>query len=259
MPSVRIGRQEIAYREVGEGRAPILLLHGAGGSSWHWAGTIACLGGRRRCVAPDLPGHGRSPAFDPAPSASELCERYRDLVAELAERLGLGRFILCGHSLGGAVALQLALAFPDRLERLVLVATAARLPVAAELHAAIRRDRGEELRELLAATGYSPSSPRARRERWAREQIQAPREALLADFRACDTLDLRDRLEAVAVPTTVISAADDRITPPSEQERLAVEIRGARLERIGRAGHFVLLERPDALADLILPRDSLEV
>lgn len=256
MPSARIGRQQIAYREQGEGRPPLLFLHGAGGSSLAYAGVLSRLGRRRRCLALDLPGHGRSPALEPAPPASQLCERHRDLVAELAERLGLGRFVLCGHSLGGAIAIELALAFPDRLERLVLIATAARLPVSAELLRTVR-DREEELPATFAALGYSPASSRSARERWAREQLQAPPEVLLADLRACERVDLRERLAALMVPTLVISAADDRITPPAEQDRLAEAIRGARLERIPRAGHFVLLERPDAVADLILPRPEV--
>jgi pimeloyl-ACP methyl ester carboxylesterase len=251
MPVLKIGRQGITYREQGEGRPPVLLLHGAGGSSLHFAELVTPLGRHRRTVALDLPGHGSSDPLEIPPSPDELLERYRDLVAEAAERLGLGRFVLVGHSMGGAIALQFALAFPDRLSGLVLVATSARLKVAPTLLATIRQNF-DELPTLMAAMGYSAASDQGQVEAWAQRQIQAPQDVVLADFMACARFDLRHRVGSLSCPTLVVSAADDRLTPPELQQQLVALIPRARLEILSRAGHFLLWERPVPLARLIL-------
>jgi pimeloyl-ACP methyl ester carboxylesterase len=255
MPSLKLGSQELHYREQGTGGPPLVLVHGAGGSSLHFAELVALLGRERRVVALDLPGHGRSPAFATPPPSPELLERYRDLVAELAERLGLGRFVPVGHSMGGAVALHVALAYGDRLAGLVLVATSARLKVAPAIIEAIR-DHFVDLPQLMAAVAYSPASDPQAVRAWAQQQLQAPQDVVLADFRACDCFDVRQHLSEGAVRnrTLVISAADDRLTPPRDQQRLVELIAGARLETVTRAGHFVLCERPEAVARLILDR-----
>jgi pimeloyl-ACP methyl ester carboxylesterase len=251
VPELNVASQRISYREAGRSRPPLLLVHGAGGSSRHFAALLGQLGRCRRVVALDLPGHGRSRALSPSVPASELLERYRDLCLELAERLGLGRFVWVGHSMGGAIGLLAAATLPERLERLVVVASAARLRVSDELLSTIR-SRFDELPGMLAGLGYSPASDPRAVQRWAASQLQAPPEVVLADFCACGGFDLRPRLAGVQVPVSIISAADDRLTPPVLQQRLAEAIPRARLLRLERAGHFVVWERPEALAEALL-------
>lgn len=82
MPEIEVGGQRLHYREAGEGRPPLLLVHGAGGSSQHFAALLGKLGRPRRVIALDLPGHGRSAPFQPGVPESELLERYRDLCAD---------------------------------------------------------------------------------------------------------------------------------------------------------------------------------
>jgi pimeloyl-ACP methyl ester carboxylesterase len=252
MPVLTIGRQPISYREQGAGEGPpLLLVHGAGGSSLCFVELLDLLGRHRRVVALDLPGHGRSPRLDPPPPPSELLERYRDVVAELGERLGLGRFVLVGHSMGGAVALLFGLAYADRLAHLVLLASAARLKVAPPLLEAIR-DRFDGLADMLGAVGYSAASDPRQVQRWAADQLQAPQEVVLDDFRACALFDVRERLGALDCPTLVVSGADDRLTPPRWQQRAVELLPRARLETVSRAGHFLFCERPDEVARLVL-------
>jgi pimeloyl-ACP methyl ester carboxylesterase len=252
MPVLTIGQQPISYREQGAGAGPpLLLVHCAGGSSSHFVELLDLLGRQRRVVALDLPGHGRSPRIDPPPPPAELLERYRDVVAELGERLGLGRFVLVGHSMGGAVAQLFALAYRDRLAHLVLLATAARLKVAAPLLEAIR-DHFDRLSGMLGAVGYSAASDPRQVQRWAASLLQAPQEVVLDDFRACALFDVRERLGGLDCPTLVISAADDRLTPPSWQQRTVELLPRARMETVSRAGHFLFWERPDEVSRLVL-------
>jgi pimeloyl-ACP methyl ester carboxylesterase len=251
MPQLEVAGQRIAFREAGAGRPPLLLVHGAGSGSSHFAGILGALGRSRRVVALDLPGHGRSPAFRAQVPPEELLLRYRDLCAELAERLGLGRFVLVGHSMGGAIGLLLATSYPDRLSGLVLLGSGARLSIAESLLSAAG-GRFDELPVLLAGLGYSPASQRAQVRRWAAAATQAPREVVLADLHACGAVDLRPQLGGLRVPVSIIAGADDRITPLASQERLRLAIPGAGFWPISRAGHFLVQERPDAVVEALL-------
>lgn len=254
MPGLTIGESKIFYREQGDRRPGLLLIHGAGGSSAHFQPLLGLLGGAMRAVALDLPGHGRSPALTPPPSPAMLLELYRDAAAALAEKLGLGRFVVAGHSMGGAIAQLLALEYPERVAGVVLMATAARLKVAPPLISAIR-DNFNSLPEMMAAVGYSPATGADRARSLASAQIQAPQEVVLADFRACARFDIRrdvGRLNQAPFPTTIISAADDMLTPPKLQAQLGELIPRAGLVTIPRAGHFCFAERPDAVAEAII-------
>lgn len=251
MSRLQLNGQTITYRLEGSGRPCTMLVHCAGGSSLYWAEVMRLLARRGgTVVAPDLPGHGNSSPFDPPPPVSGLLERYRDLVVDMAEHLGLGRFILVGHSMGGAVAQHVALAHPDRLAHMVLVATSARLTVAPAVLETIRH-RFDQFPSLMAALGFSPAGDAEQIQSWTRTMIQAPQPWVLADFLACDRFDLRERIGEVRCPTTIISGADDRLTPPKLQRNLAEVIARSRLETLTRAGHFLVRERPRALVRLI--------
>ncbi|HWQ14269.1 MAG TPA: alpha/beta fold hydrolase, partial [Roseiflexaceae bacterium] len=111
----------LCYLEAGDGEPVALFLHGWGDSKEIWRPALAALAARgRRAIAPDLPGHGGSQLAGAARMA-HLAER----VVALAEARGLRSFDLVGHSMGGNVALELALARPALVRRLVLVAPAA--------------------------------------------------------------------------------------------------------------------------------------
>ena len=253
MPTLEVeSGQTVSFREQGEGFPAVLLLHGAGGSSLHFIEVLAPMGRHgRRVVALDLPGHGSSPPFQRPPAPGELLEAYRDVAAEFAERAGLGRHVLVGHSMGGAVAQLFALTYPDRLEALVLMATAARLKVAPSILETIRHSF-DKLPTLLGALGYSPETDRSRVERWSASQIQAAQEVVLADFLACARFDLREQVGGISTPTWILSAADDLLTPPKLQERLEQMIHRSRSVIVTRAGHFMQMERADVVARHLL-------
>ena len=251
MSEATIGKQKISYRQQCQGRPAVLLVHGAGQAAVHFSGLMGVLGQKTRTVALDLPGHGSSPPLDPVVPPSELLERYRDIVAEFAEKMGLGKFVLVGHSMGGAVAQLFALDMGDRLAGLVLVATSGRLKVATMILQAIR-EQFQMLPQMIAAVGYSPTASSAQVAHWAEHQIQASQDVVLADFRACAQFDVRERLGEMACPVTIVSATDDRLTPPMLQDQLEARIPRSRLVRITRAGHFVFMERPEPVAWAIL-------
>lgn len=106
----------VVYRKAADGKPPLVLIHGWGGSSGHWQYTPAHLSDVRDLSALDLSGHGETPVRSAATGPESLAR----LVIDFADGLGLDRFELNGHSWGAAVAILVAAHWPDRVDRLVL-------------------------------------------------------------------------------------------------------------------------------------------
>jgi pimeloyl-ACP methyl ester carboxylesterase len=123
----------------GQGGLPVVFVHSFGGSSTHWINQLAHLRATRRAVAVDLRGHGRS---DPPASNSYAVDSLAADIAAVVDSLGLDRFVLVSHSLGGAAASAYAGRHPDRLAGLVLVGTPGKSPpeMATRVLGAMRAD-----------------------------------------------------------------------------------------------------------------------
>jgi 2-succinyl-6-hydroxy-2,4-cyclohexadiene-1-carboxylate synthase len=233
----------------------LLLLHGFAGTHRAYDAVIAALAlappQRYRPVAPDLPGHG-----------SRGDRRPIDVdgtVAELAAAAP-SRFVLCGYSLGGRLALQLALAHPERVARLVLVSTTAGIADPVE-----RRTRQRADEELAARLEREPLEDFIGRWRaqtlFAGEPPQA-RAAALADHRRNTTAGLAaalrglgtgtmtpvwDRLGELTMPATVlVGERDEKFVALGRS--LAAGLPQARLALVPDAGHALLWEAPAAVA-----------
>jgi pimeloyl-ACP methyl ester carboxylesterase len=216
----------------------VAFIHGAGGTHENWRFQLRDLGPTRNALALDLPGHGESQG-DGYPTIGE----YRDFLRDFLMALGNPRTILVGHSMGGGIALQFALSYPDRLAALVLVGTGARLRVHPEIFATIRRDMSEAAR-TISAWAYSPRSAPASVAGAAEAFARNRPSVVEADFRACDAFDVMGELSAIAVPTLILCGQDDRLTPVKYAQFLREHIPGAALALIPDAGHMAMLERP---------------
>ena len=114
----------ISHRQEPTTAPPLVLVHGAGGTHLLWPAALRRLA-ETSVYALDLPGHGRSEG-----SAQPRIDRYAEAVDDFLQTIGLHQAVIAGHSMGGAVALQLGLDYPGRIAGLVLIATGPRLPVA---------------------------------------------------------------------------------------------------------------------------------
>ena len=161
-------------------------------------------------------------------------------------RLGLERAILAGHSMGGAVAQQIALSDPDRVAGLVLIATGS----AAFDPALPQRilDAPDATLDWVIANAWGPSVPADLRALARQRMAQTPPAVLRGDYLACQSFDVRDRLGAISAPALVVGASDDRMVRISFSETLAERIPRATLIVIQGAGHMVPLERPAEVA-----------
>jgi pimeloyl-ACP methyl ester carboxylesterase len=223
--------------------APLLLVHGAGGTHLHWPEAIRALPGRR--VLPvDLPGHGQAP-----PPGERSISAYAEALLGLLDALGIPRVVVAGHSMGGAIALTLALEAPGRVAGLFLVGTGARLRVApAILAASADPERAAEVAEITAAASFGPAVGPEERAAFARALAAQPRGVVHGDFTACDTFDVVDRLGEVRAPASVVVGSEDRLTPPKYAALLRDRLPGEGMLLVPGAGHMVAWEAPAAVA-----------
>jgi 3-oxoadipate enol-lactonase len=196
-------------------------------------------------VRVDHPGHGGAPVTE--------VRDVGDLARRVLEQVDAERFSFVGLSLGGAVAIRLALDAPDRIEQIGLLCTSPRFgpPDMWEERAALVRTEGlEVLVDAVLERWFTPSFPDVRRYREMFVSTDAEGYA-----RCCDALarwDVREEIAAIAAPTLVVSGADDPSAPPEHGELLASRIPGARHEIVQNARHLPSVERADEVNRLLV-------
>ena len=239
MPNVRTDTGPMYYTVSGHnsGRPPLLLVHGAGGSRLDWPAGLRRLPGAQVWTL-DLPGHGRSSG----PGRITIPDYARDVGAFL-RAVNLPPLIVVGHSMGGAIAQQLALDAPDHVAGLVLIATGSKLPVEPTLPQRALDEPSATI-DWLIAQAWHHDVPGSQLALAHKRLSQTSPTVLRGDFLACATFDVRHRLAEIATPTLVIGAAEDRMVRLEFSATLAETIPRARLIVIEGAGHMVPLEQP---------------
>ncbi len=245
---------EVACEETGPPDAPMLVMSNSLGSTTEmWDRQVPALAERLRVVRYDHRGHGRSPV---PPGPYDLADLGADALG-LLDRLGAERVHWCGLSLGGMVGMWLAINAPERIDRLVLCCTSAKLgpPSMWSERAATVREQGVEA-IADAGIGRWLTAGFIEREPETAAQIRAmlastPAEGYADCCGVIERMDLLDRLGEIRAPTLVVAAAQDPATPPEHGERIAASIAGARFEVIENAAHLAAVEQPEAVTELI--------
>lgn len=225
-------------------KPPVVLIHGAGGSHLYWPSEIRRLK-PYRILAPDLPGHGKSRG-----RGLQSVSAYATRLVQWLDALDLPRAVLVGHSLGSAIALRIALDFPEIVLGLGLLDAGVRLRVHPDILENLASESTYRLAiENILALAFSPQAP-ARLVELAAQRMSETRPAVLhGDFLACDTFDVMERVSEITQPTLVMCGLDDQLTPPRYSQFLADRIPEARLKIIPNAGHMLMLEKPQVVAD----------
>ena len=260
---------EMAYEEHGAGTRPLVLVHGFTGSRDDWREMLPRLAARGRTLAPDLRGHGDS--SNPGNAEGYTFEQLAADLGAFLTAVDVPRCDLLGHSMGGMVALRLALAEPARVDSLLLMDTSAEpIPRGAraifEASAKIARESGMQALYQVGRVASERQSDRPASFVRSIERMGAEvfwdriRAKLLAmDPVAYATLGpaliedagVADRLAEIRCPTTVLVGVEDAaFRRPSE--RLARDIPGARLVVIKAAAHSPQLENPEAWLAAVL-------
>jgi pimeloyl-ACP methyl ester carboxylesterase len=238
MPFLKIEGKRIYFKgEAGRpGMWPVILIHGAGGSSNIWLRQIQALEENFQVLAIDLPGHGYSEG-----NGEETIEDYVRFVSAWLEALDLRQVFLVGHSMGGAIAMSLALSFPEKIRKMALAGSGARLRVPPEVFAALNKDFKEAIR-VICRYAYSSHFPTYLLSLVEAEMGKARPEVFLKDLVACDAFDMRSQLSQIQVPSLILCGREDRFTPLELSLFLRDNLPNSRLEVIEGAGHMAMIE-----------------
>ena len=239
--------------EQGVGSKAIVLLHGFGGCHDTWREVISALAPSTHTLAYDLPGHGMSLDF---PAAGPAKVAARAVLADLSERR-LKRVHLVGHSMGGAVAALMALAAPEKIASLTLLAPGGLGP---EINGPLLRryadaaDRSE-IRACLAAMSGPGIRPFDRTVDVLWEMRRRPGQLeKLVEIAAAMTVDDRqgviphDRLDGLNMPVMVAWGTDDAVLPFTQADDLPAHFH---VHHVLEAGHMLAEEAPDLIAEII--------
>ena len=258
------GESFVSFNGVRSSGPALVLVHGAGGqhADWpiEWRGGIAAAAPlgvtasrdpRWLCGIPvyaiDLPGHGRSGG-----EASSDVQSYARAVADVIAAASIQRAVVAGHSMGGAIALELA-ADPElsrRLAGLVIIGSAAKLAVTEQILAGLKSDFAATV-DMIVKFSWHRDAAEFYRSIGRRRMRDAGAAVVHADFLACSRYDMSGRLGDVAVPALVVAGDADKMVPPGASKALADGLSNARFEVVAGAGHFLHVEKTDAVAPLV--------
>ncbi len=262
MPVLDVNSARVSYTVTGDG-PPVLLVQGAGVVGEGWRPQIDGLRDRFTLVAFDNRGIGRS-TLPRRPLT--IADMAGDALA-LMDAIGFSRFHVAGHSMGGLIAQELALAHPARVASLALLCTfahgrqastlsAGMLLTALRMRIGTRRMRRSAFLELVMPGAYLETVDRAQlaerlRPLFGRDLADQP-PIVMKQLRAMSRYDRRPHLHMLGgIPTLVVSAADDRIARAAYGRELARAIPGAAYVEIRHAGHGVTIQRPAEINELL--------
>jgi 3-oxoadipate enol-lactonase len=246
---------ELHHELAGTSASPPLLLSGSLGTTLTmWDPQIDPLSERWRLIRFDHRGHGGSPV----PTGPYAIDDLGCDVLALLDRLEVPRASYCGLSIGGMVGIWLAANAPERIDRLVLICTAAHLPPAsgyAERAATVRSAGSPDIvADAVLERWFTPDYAQQNPDLVARHRAMiaaTPAEGYAGCCEAIAALDLRPYLPRIDAPTLVIAGADDPATPPVHARAIADAIPAARLCVLDRAAHLASVQQADAVTRLI--------
>ncbi len=248
MPEIKGLSDTLFYEEKGVGGQgdTLLLLHGAGGCCYQWNSMFSELGDEYRVVSLDLPGHGRS-----AGRGRRSIESYVEVVRAFVRAAGLSPFVFCGHSMGGAIAMEYAFRYSEDLLGMILVATGARLKVSPLFFEVCQDEDLDKLSILLGKFAFSPNVSLVQIKKWQNECGFPPAETIYGDFLACENFDCLKEIADIQIPTLVVCGDEDNMTPLKYSHYLHEHIPKSDMEIISGAGHMLMVEKPHEIKAII--------
>lgn len=266
--AVTVNGTRIAYLDIGSG-PPVILIHGFGGSMWQWEYQQAALASHYRVITPDLPGSGLSDKPDIAYTPDEMVAFVRGFM----DALGIQKAAFVGNSMGAGLVIGMAVAHPDRVDRLVLISglpkgvreklTGPLIRRAVETSAPVwlirfgnwlagRWVTEDVLKEIVY--DHSRLTP-AVIERSVRNRTRPG--LIPAAMATARNLPLWEqgfalRIGEISRPTLVIWGAEDEVFPSAVGQELQATIKGASFSLIPKAGHIPQWEQPEAVNSLLI-------
>jgi pimeloyl-ACP methyl ester carboxylesterase len=265
--SVDVGGQVLNVVDTGGDGPALLFIHGLGGAWQNWLRNIPAFMDDYRVIAPDLPGFGDSPL--PADVSSVSIRSYAGAIDGLCDALGIESAAVVGNSMGGFVGAELALSFPTRVTRLVLVSAAGLSIENYRRTPLLTVTRGIALSGPLLSAGSHRGLRRPRLRRLGMQFfVRYPerltpaiayelarntgKPGLVPGMKALLTYSFRDRLVEIEMPVLVLWGENDMLVPVGDaQEYVDLIGANARREVFADTGHLSMLERPTRFNALV--------
>lgn len=225
----------------------VLCLHGSGGNGGQFRALLDELAVAHSPLAVDQPGHGRSGGLDSLGSV----EGMGAFVAHLMDRLELRRTVLFGHSLGGAVALWVAMKHRERVRALVLCGTGLRFPGSDESIALMKKVSQGKARRPFDRSAFAADASREVMGAAFAESLKTDPRATYGDLLAARAWNPGTDLEELSVPALVLRGEDEDAALAAQVEALAAVLPAARSQVIENAGHMAPLEQPAVVAGAV--------
>ncbi len=213
---------------------PLVFIHGAGDSAHMWRLQLEQLQLEYQAYAIDLPGHGDRP--DTLAAEATVQDYTQAIQQVIVDELHLNRPIIVGHSLGGAIALTMALEHGSELSGLLLEAA---------------RTAPEQARLQLVDLSVAKTTASSVTQAVVKAQAPLAPTILYRDLLACNAFDCMTRLHEIALPTLIVCGSEDSATPVKYSHYLHEHIAGSTLRIIPNAGHYVPREQPETVNETI--------
>lgn len=246
--------QKIRYLEAGSGPT-VILLHGLGGSGQNWMFTVGALSPQFHVVVPDQIGFGNSDK----PAINYRVRTYVDFLDQFCKQLKIERATLVGHSMGGWIAAAFTIAFPERVERLVLADSTGYAPPANfdfKTLYGLNPSTREGMKQLVARVFFNPSfKSDAMIDQFLAQRMSAGdgytiNSLIESVSRREDFLD--GQVNKIKLPTLIIWGRQDGLVLQAEGERLKNDIPHARFAVFDECGHFPQVEKASAFNTTVL-------
>jgi pimeloyl-ACP methyl ester carboxylesterase len=243
----------IAWEERGSGR-PLLLIQGLGYARWSWDPIVPGLADRYRVVFFDNRGIGESDK----PAGPYTAREMAGDALQVLDEAGIERAHVLGASLGGMIAQELAVAAPERVDKLVLCCTtpggAASVPMPAvtvQLFAEAGSLPPEVALRRFVENALAPGAQPELVEEVYRRRLENPPDLVGWPAQAAAGMSFAGVDGAIAAPTLLLTGTDDNVVDPRNTDVLAERLPGARVERLPGTGHLFFWEQPDAVVRIV--------
>lgn len=246
MPFIEVNQSKIYYTLSSQKSKSILLcIHGAGGSHLAWPLSFR-QNKSINVICIDLPEHGSSSG-----SSFNKVESYSDFILSFIKKLGIKEKIhLCGHSMGGAITLDLSLRSTHKIDKLILLSTGAQLKVNPKIFKVLQENYDQFCKMSSQFMFYS-ESPQNLKSQSRKQLRQTKPEVLINDFKACQSFNLTDDIHKINSESLIICGDHDMMTPLKYSQFLNKEMKHSSLEIIDNTGHMPMLEKPDQFNSLV--------
>jgi pimeloyl-ACP methyl ester carboxylesterase len=244
----------VHYEVYGRGR-PVILLHGWLGSWGLWQDTMTSLGRDYRTYALDFWGFGDSGKK----RASYTIQDFVNLIDQFMEAMGISQAPLVGHSMGGTVSLEVAIRYPHRVSKVVVVGS----PMV-----------GSSLAWVLKSIGFGPIAFLLFHQMWAfrlgmrlyaplmcrdprfpemmdRDMTRTTLESFLMSYASLRGTDLRPFLPGIKIPAMGMYGGKDIVVHPKQWQPMQAGIPDTRLEHFPKSGHFLMLDEPERFVSVL--------